>query len=59
LGKINKPITLNFTNLEHDGDEYKEESPYKPETTLLCVRSRLKNTIALIIAPKRLGKQIN
>jgi len=31
LGKINKPITLNFTNLEHDGDEYKEESPYKPD----------------------------
>jgi len=30
----------------------KEESPYKPETTLLCVRSRSKNVIALIIAPK-------
>jgi hypothetical protein len=29
-----------------------EESPYKPETTLLCVRLRSKNTIALIIAPK-------
>jgi hypothetical protein len=35
LGKINKPITLNFTNLEHDGDEYKEESPYKPDPVLL------------------------
>ena len=31
---------------------YEEESPYKPETTLLCVRSRSKNVIALIIAPK-------
>ena len=31
-----------------------EESPYKPETTLLCVRSRSKNVIALIIAPKEL-----
>jgi hypothetical protein len=30
----------------------KEESPYKPKTTLLCVRSRHKNAIALIIAPK-------
>jgi hypothetical protein len=30
----------------------KEESPHKPETTLLCVRSRSKNVIALIIAPK-------
>jgi len=30
----------------------KEESPYKPETTLLCGRSRLKNVIALNIAPK-------
>jgi len=30
----------------------KVESPYKPETTLLCVRSRSKNVIALIIAPK-------
>jgi hypothetical protein len=30
----------------------KEESPYKPETALLCVRSRSKNAIALIIAPK-------
>jgi hypothetical protein len=32
--------------------QIKEESPYKPETTLLCVRSRSKNAIALIIAPK-------
>ena len=30
----------------------KEESPYMPETTLLCVRSRSKNVIALIFAPK-------
>ena len=29
-----------------------EESPYKPETTLLCVRPRSKTLIALIIAPK-------
>jgi len=36
LGKINKPITLNFTNLEHDGDEYKEESPYKPDPVVLA-----------------------
>ena len=37
-----------------------EESPYKPETTLLYVRSRSKNTIALIIAPKELaGSAIN
>ena len=31
----------------------KEESPYKPETTLLCVRLRSKNVIALIIAPNK------
>jgi hypothetical protein len=30
------------------------ESPYKPETTLLCVRSRSRITIALKIAPKSL-----
>jgi hypothetical protein len=30
-----------------------EESPYKPETTLLCVRPRTKNAIALIFAPKK------
>jgi hypothetical protein len=29
-----------------------EESPYKPETTLLCVNTRSKISIALIIAPK-------
>jgi hypothetical protein len=46
LGKINKPITLNFTNLEHDGDEYKEESPYKPE----AFDSRLKRGIAHVSA---------
>jgi hypothetical protein len=33
-------------------NNYEEESPYKPETTLLCVRLRLKNVNALIIAPK-------
>jgi len=32
----------------------KEDSPYKPEMTILCVRSRLKNVIALVIAPKEL-----
>ena len=31
----------------------KEESPYKPETTLLCVRSHSKYAIALIITPKK------
>jgi hypothetical protein len=30
----------------------KEESPYKPQTTLISVRPRLKNAIALIIALK-------
>ena len=32
----------------------KEESPYKPEILLLCMKSRLKNGDARIIAPKRL-----
>jgi 2'-5' RNA ligase len=31
-----------------------EESPYKPEMTLLRVRSRSESTIDLIIAPKEL-----
>jgi len=30
----------------------KEESPYKPETTLLCVKLRSKFSIALNFAPK-------
>jgi hypothetical protein len=30
----------------------KEESPYKPETTLLCVKIRSNSSIALNIAPK-------
>jgi len=32
--------------------QLEEESPYKPETTLLCVNTRSKISIALIIAPK-------
>jgi len=36
LGKINKAITLNFNNLKHDGDENKEESPYKPDPVVLA-----------------------
>jgi hypothetical protein len=38
-------------------NEFKEESPYLPATTLLCKRSRSKNEIALIIAPKKLQTQ--
>jgi hypothetical protein len=34
----------------------KEEPPYKPETTLLCVTARLRNVIALNTAPKVLIK---
>ena len=30
----------------------KAEPPYKPETTLLCVRLRSRNAIALISAPR-------
>jgi hypothetical protein len=41
---------MNF--LRSGNSKFEEESPYKPETTLLCVRSRLENTIALFIAPK-------
>jgi hypothetical protein len=41
---------MNF--LGSSNSKFQEESPYKPETTLLCVRSRSKNVIALIIAPK-------
>jgi hypothetical protein len=32
--------------------KYKEESPYKPETTLLCVKARSILKIAPAIAPK-------
>jgi hypothetical protein len=32
----------------------KEESPYKPEATLLCVESRSAIIVALIFAPKYL-----
>ena len=40
-------FALNFAN----GSKL-EESSYKPETTVLCVMSRSKNVVALIIAPK-------
>jgi len=36
----------------------KEESPYKPETTLLCVTARLRNVIALNIAPKSIDQSL-
>jgi len=32
--------------------QFKEESPYKPETTLICVRLRSKFIAALTFAPE-------
>ncbi len=47
-------LKLLHNNLITRSRNLEEESPYKPETTLLSVRSRSKNPIALIIAPKLL-----
>ena len=32
--------------------KHKEESPYKPETTLLCVKLRTKNELPSLLPPK-------
>jgi hypothetical protein len=49
------PLTelLHINEVTRSDFKNKEESPYKPQTTLLCVRSRLKNAISLIFSPKK------
>ena len=50
------PLTelLHINEVTRSDFKNKEESPYKPQTTLLCVESRSIIIVALIFAPKYL-----